>query len=62
MRCFTRLTNGLSFLAHAISLRFMHYNFACPHSTLKRYPRTPAMAADIADHIWSLKEIAALLD
>jgi len=64
---FTRLTNGFSRkvenLAHAVSLHFMHYNFARPHATLKeRYPRTPAMAAGVADHIWSLEEIAALLD
>jgi hypothetical protein len=33
------------------------------HRSLKeRYPRTPTMAAGIADHIWSLEEIAALLD
>lgn len=67
MRRFTRLTNGFSRkienLAHAVSLHFMHYNFARPHKTLKeRYPRTPAMAAGVADHIWSLEEIAALLD
>jgi IS1 family transposase len=67
MRRFTRLTNGFSRklenLAHAISLHFMHYNFARPHSALKEcYPRTPAMAAGVADHIWSLEEIAALLD
>jgi hypothetical protein len=41
----------------------MHYNFARPHGSLANpYPRTPAMAAGAADHIWSLKEIAALLD
>ncbi|HET9197623.1 MAG TPA: IS1 family transposase [Solirubrobacterales bacterium] len=67
MRRFTRLTNGFSRkvenLAHAVSLHFMHYNFARPHGTLKeRYPRTPAMAAGVADHIWSLEEIAALLN
>jgi hypothetical protein len=67
MRRFTRLTNGFSRqvenLAHAVSLHFMHYNFARPHKTLKeRYPRTPAMAAGVADHVWSLEEIAALLD
>lgn len=67
MRRFTRLTNGFSRkvenLAHAVSLHFMHYNFARPHGTLKeRYPRTPAMAVGVADHIWSLEEIAALLD
>ena len=67
MRRFTRLTNGFSRkvenLAHAVSLHFMHYNFARPHSAVKdKYPRTPAMAAGVADHIWSLEEIAALLD
>lgn len=67
MRRFTRLTNGFSRkvenLAHAVSLHFMHYNFARPHRALKeKYPRTPAMAAGVADHIWSLEEIAALLD
>lgn len=67
MRRFTRLTNGFSRkvenLAHAVSLHFMHYNFARPHKTLKdKYPRSPAMAAGVADHIWSLEEIAALLD
>lgn len=67
MRRFTRLTNGFSRkvenLAHAVSLHFMHYNFARPHSAVKeRYPRTPAMAAGAADHIWSLEEIAGLLD
>jgi len=67
MRRFTRLTNGFSRkvenLAHAVSLHFMHYNFARPHKTLKeRYPRTPAMAAGVADHVWTLEEIAALLD
>lgn len=64
MRRFTRLTNEFSRkvenLAHAVSLHFMHYNFAHPHRTLKeRYPRTPAM---VADHIWSLEEIASLRD
>jgi len=67
MRRFTRLTNGFSRkvenLAHAVSLHFMHYNFARPHSALReRYPRTPAMAAGVADHIWSLREIAGLLE
>ena len=67
MRRFTRLTNGFSKkvenLAHAVSLHYMYYNFARPHTALKeRYPRTPAMAAGVTDHVWSLEEIAALLD
>jgi hypothetical protein len=40
----------------------MHYNFAWPHKTLANpYPRTPAMAAGVTDHVWTLREIAALL-
>src|SRR4051794_17948228 len=67
MRRFTRLTNGFSKkienLAWAVSLHFLHYNFARPHQTLANpYPRTPAMAAGVADHVWNLREIAALLD
>jgi IS1 family transposase len=67
MRRFTRLTNAFSKkvqnLAHAVSLHFVHYNFARPHSALADpYPRTPAMAAGVADHVWSLEEIAGLLD
>jgi IS1 family transposase len=67
MRRFTRLTNGFSKkaenLAHAVSLHYMHYNFARPHATLSSpYPRTPAMAAGVADHVWTLQEIATLLD
>jgi IS1 family transposase len=67
MRRFTRLTNAFSKkvenLSHAVSLHYMHYNFARPHKTLANpYPRTPAMAAGIADHVWTLREIATLLD
>jgi IS1 family transposase len=67
MRRFTRLTNAFSKkvenLAHAVSLHYMHYNFARPHKTLsKPYPTTPAMAAGVTDHVWSLKEIAGLLE
>ena len=67
MRRFTRLTNGFSKKVDnhmaAIALHFLHYNFARPHKTLADpYPRTPAMAAGIADHLWSMTEIAALLD
>jgi IS1 family transposase len=67
MRRFTRLTNGFSKKLDnhvaAVALHFMHYNFARPHTSLKNpYPRTPAMAAGKADHVWSMEEIAALLD
>ena len=40
MRRFTRLTNGFSKkvenLAHAVSLHYMYYNFARPHTTLTK--------------------------
>lgn len=68
MRRFTRLTNAFSKkvdnLAAAVSLHYLFYNFAKPHGTLSKgtYPTTPAMAAGVAGHVWSLKEIAALLD
>lgn len=63
MRRFTRLTNGFSKKAenhaHAVALYFMHYNFARIHGTLRV---TPAMAAGLSDHVWSLSEIVGLLD
>jgi IS1 family transposase len=67
MRRFTRLTNAFSKkvenLAAAVALHYMHYNFARPHKTLsKPYPTTPAMAAGITDHVWTLEEIVGLLD
>jgi IS1 family transposase len=67
MRRFTRLTNAFSKkvenLAHAVSLHYMHYNFVRPHKTLSNpYPTTPAMAAGVADHVWTLTEIAELLE
>jgi IS1 family transposase len=65
MRRFTRLTNGFSKkmenLAAAVALLFMYYNFARPHKTLGR-GITPAMAAGIADHCWTVNEIASLLN
>ncbi len=62
MRRMTRLTNAFSKKmenqAHAVALHFMHYNFARVHQTLRV---TPAMQAGIADHVWTLEEIAGLL-
>ena len=62
MRRFTRLTNGFSKKienhAHAIALHFMFYNFGRIHMSLRV---TPAMEAGIADHVWSLEEVAALV-
>jgi hypothetical protein len=62
MRRFTRLTNGFSKkaenLAHNLALHFMHYNFCRVHQTLRV---TPAMEAGIADHVWEIEELVALL-
>jgi IS1 family transposase len=61
MRRFTRLTNAFSKKVenhgHAAALHFMYYNFARVHKTLGM---TPAMAAGIAGHVWTLTEIARL--
>jgi len=63
MRRFTRLTNGFSKkvenLASAVALHFMYYNFGRVHRRLRV---TPSMEAGIADHVWSLEEIATLLE
>ncbi len=62
MRRMTRLTNAFSKKlenqAHAVALHFMHYNFCRIHQTLRV---TPAMQAGIADHVWSLEELANML-
>ena len=63
MRRFTRLTNAFSKKLEnheaAIALHFMYYNFARIHMSLRI---TPAMAAGVSDHVWSLEEIVRLLD
>lgn len=66
MRRYTRLTNAFSKKleshAAAVALHFMAYNFVRPHKTLATpYPRTPAMAAGVADRLWTPQEIATLL-
>jgi IS1 family transposase len=69
MRRLTRLTNAFSKkmenLERAVALHFMYYNFARPHKTLT--PKnsigiTPAMAAGITNHIWTIEEIVRLVD
>jgi IS1 family transposase/lambda repressor-like predicted transcriptional regulator len=65
MRRFTRLTNAHSKKvenhAAAVAIHFMHYNFGRPNQSLANpYPRTPAMVAGVADHIWTPAEIVEL--
>jgi hypothetical protein len=43
----------------ALSLYFMYYNFCRVHQTLRV---TPAMEAKLADHVWEVSEIVALLE
>ena len=63
MRRFTRLTNGFSKKVenheHSLAIHYMYYNFARIHQSIRV---TPAMEAGIADHVWTLVEIIALLD
>ena len=63
MRRFTRLTNAFSKKvenhAAAVGLYFMWYNFGRKHMTLGT---TPAVKAGVADHIWSVDEVIALLE
>jgi len=63
MRRFTRLTNGFSKKLenhmHAVSLHFMYYNFVRIHSTLRV---SPAMAAKVDDHLWSMEEVVMMAD
>jgi IS1 family transposase len=63
MRRFTRLTNGFSKKvenhAAAVALHFMHYNFVRNHQTLKT---TPAVAAGIERHPWSLTQLVDRLE
>jgi len=66
MRRFTRLTNAFSKKLEnhtlALALYFMHYNFVRPHKTLTNpYPKTPAMASGITNHIWTVEEIVKLV-
>ena len=62
MRRFTRLTNAFSKKAenhgHAVALHFMYYNFGRIHKTLRC---TPAMAAGVSDHVWTMEEIANIV-
>jgi IS1 family transposase len=63
MRRFTRLTNAHSKkvenLMCAVALHFTYYNFVRVHSTLKT---SPAVAAGIADHVWTLPKLIGLLE
>lgn len=53
----------------AIGIHFVHYNFARSHKSLSlpqdngpAIKETPAMAAGVADHIWTPEDIVRLAD
>src|SRR5579862_9773687 len=62
MRRFTRRTNGFSKKfenhCHMVAIYFMYYNFCRVHQTVRV---TPAMEAGLSDHVWTVKELAALI-
>jgi hypothetical protein len=69
MRRFTRLTNAFSKklenLEAAVALYFMDYNFIRPHQTLTAQAgqkTTPAMAAGVADHGWTMEDLIAMME
>lgn len=63
MRRFTRLTNAFSKKfenhMHMVALYTVWYNFVRIHKSLRV---TPAMAAGVTDRLWSMAEIAALVE
>ena len=63
MRRFTRLTNAFSKKLenhkHAIAIYAVHYNFCRNHMSIKK---TPATAAGLADHKWTIEELIGLID
>ena len=63
IRRFTRLTNAFSKKienhAHSVALHYMHYNFVRIHKT---HRVSPAMAAGVTDHLWSISDIVDLVE
>ena len=63
MRRFTRLTNAFSKKfenhTHMVALYTVWYNFVKLH---KAHRMTPAMATGVSDRLWSMEDIAALVE
>jgi IS1 family transposase len=63
MRRYTRLSNGFSRKienhAAAVALYYFSYNFIKIHRTLRI---SPAMAAGVADRLWSVSDLVGLLE
>lgn len=69
-RRFTRFTNAFSRKAenhaHSVALHFMAQNFLRAHGTLTKaaggYHTSPAMAAGITNHVWTVEEMLEKLE
>lgn len=63
MRRFTRLTNGFSKKfenhMHMVAIYTVWYNFVKLH---RAHQVTPAMAAGVAGRLWSMDDLAAMVD
>jgi IS1 family transposase len=63
MRRFTRLTNAFSKKLenhlHMLAIYFMFYNYCRVHTTLRV---TPSMEAGLSDHVWTIQELAGLME
>ncbi len=63
MRRYTRLTNAFSKKfenhMHMVALYTVWYNFVKMHKSLKM---TPALAAGVTDRLWSMEDIAEMVD
>jgi hypothetical protein len=63
MRRFTRLTNAFSKKfenhMHMVALYTVWYNFVRIHKTLRV---TPAMAAGLTGRLWSMEDLAGMID
>ena len=62
MRRLPRLTNAsinkVENHIQSVALHFMHYNFVRIHQSSRL---TPAMAANVTNHVWEVEEILSLL-
>ncbi len=63
MRRFTQLTNAFSKkfenYTHMVALYTVRYNFVRIHKTLRM---APAMAAGVSDRLWSMEDVATMVD
>ncbi len=63
MRRFTRLSNAFSkkldHHIHMAALYTARYNFAKMH---KKHRTTPAMAVGVSDRLWSMEDVAEMVD